>query len=118
MARIVGVTGDKSMTTRKLNQEEWQLYFDRIAKSLRDRKATVEVVSPDVGAQFIAEELGILGITYDPRSGLLEVALDGMDHLIRHPVEIYVDETPEGIGVVEATDDDNRKHIIQLVRPK
>jgi hypothetical protein len=104
------------VTIIKLNPEEWHRYFNNIASALHGRKATVEVVAPDVGAQFVAEELGIIGITYDPKGQLLEVALDGMDHLIRSPVEIYVDERPHGIGVVEATDADGRKHIIQFVR--
>ena len=104
------------MTTRKLDEQEWHKYFDESARALRGRKATVEVVAADVGAQFVAEGLGIVGITYDQKDKLLEVALEGMDHLIRHPQEIYVDETPHGLDVVEATDADGRKHIIQIAR--
>jgi hypothetical protein len=102
------------MTTRKLDEQEWHKYFDESARALRGLKATVEVVAADVGAQFVAEGLGIVGITYDQKDKLLEVALEGMDHLIRHPQEIYVDETPHGLAVVEATDADGRKHIVQI----
>jgi hypothetical protein len=106
--------GEKGMATIRLDEEEWQRYFDKAAGALHGRKATVEVVAADVGAQFAAENLGIVGITYDPKDRLLEVALDGMDHMIRHPQEIYVDQTPHGIAVVEAVDADGRKHIVQI----
>jgi hypothetical protein len=104
------------MTTRKLDEQEWHRYFDEGDRALHGLKATVEVVGADIGAQFVAEGLGIFGITYDQKGKLLEVVLDGMDHLILHPQEIYVDETPHGLAVVEAIDADGRKHIIQIIR--
>ena len=102
------------MATRRLDEHDWGRYFDDAAGALRGRKATVEVVAPDGGAQFAAVGLDVIGIAYDPKDRLLEVALDGMDHLIRHPQEIYVDETPRGPTVVEATDGSGRKHIVQI----
>ena len=104
------------MTTRKLDEQEWHRYFDEGDRALHGLKATVEVVGADIGAQFVAEGLGIFGITYDQKGKLLEVVLDGMEHLILYPREIYVDETPQGLAVVEATDADGRKHIIQIAR--
>jgi hypothetical protein len=74
-------------------------------------------VAPDVGAQFAAAGLDIIGITYDHKDRLLEIALDGMDHLIRDPQEIYVNETPRGLDAVEATDVGGRKHIVQIAGP-
>jgi hypothetical protein len=106
--------GEKGMATIRLDEEEWHRYFDNAADALQGRKATVEVVAADVGAQFAAENLGIVGITYDPKGRLLEVALDGMDHLIRNPQEIYVEETPHGIATFEAIDAEGRKHIVQI----
>jgi hypothetical protein len=104
------------MTTRKLDEQEWHRYFDEGDRALHGLKATVEVVGADIGAQFVAEGLGIFGITYDQKGKLLEVVLDGMDHLILHPQEIYVDETPHGLAMVEAIDADGKKHIIQIIR--
>jgi len=104
------------MATTRLDEQEWQRYFDRIADALHGWKATVQVVAPDIGAQFAAEGTDIVGIAYDPKDNLLEVALDGLDHLIRHPREIYVDETPDGLAMIEAIDADGRKHIIQISR--
>ncbi|HYI69638.1 MAG TPA: DUF5335 family protein [Skermanella sp.] len=102
------------MATKRLDEHDWARYFNDAASTLRGRKATVEVVAPDIGAQFAAVGLDVIGIAYDPKNRLLEVALDGMDHLIRHPQEIYVDETPHGLAVVEATDGSGRKHIVQI----
>jgi len=104
------------MATKRLDEAEWHRYFDEIADDLRDRKATVQVVAQDIGAQFAAEGLGIVGITYDRKDRLLEIALDGLNHMIQQPREIYVDEAPDGLAMVEATDADGRKHIVQISR--
>jgi hypothetical protein len=109
--------GEAIMPTTKIGEGEWHRYFDTVGSALQGRKATVQVIGPDIGAQFAAEDLGIIGITYDQKDQLLEIALDGLDHLIRHPREIYIDETPDGAAMIEVVDADEHKHIIQI-RPK
>lgn len=102
------------MATKKIEQAEWRRYFDTNGGALHGRKATVQVIGPDIGAQLAAEGLPIVGVTYDSKDQLLEIALDGLDHLIRHPQEIYVDESPHGAMVLEAVDGEGRKHIVQV----
>jgi hypothetical protein len=66
----------------------------------------------------VAEWLPLRGITYDPKDDLIEVALDGLDHLIRHPKEVYVDEDVGGglmsVAVVTA---DGTREIVKLRDP-
>jgi hypothetical protein len=35
--------------------------------------------------------LYLIGITYDPGDDLVKVALEGLDHMIRRPRDIYVE---------------------------
>ena len=34
----------------------------------------------------------LIGVTYDPKSDLVEIALEGLDHMIGRPREIYVQD--------------------------
>src|SRR5262249_35179807 len=79
------------MTIRKLEKKEWKPYLDLVSKLLETKDAEIEVASLDLGDQVQAEWLPLLGISYDPNDDLVEVALDGLDHMIPHPREIYLD---------------------------
>jgi hypothetical protein len=56
-----------------------------MSKVLEGERGEIEVASLSMGDQIEAELLPILGIVYDPKDDLIEVALDGLDHLIPHP---------------------------------
>ena len=84
------------MAIRTLPRAEWNVYFDAFsgAQNLTDRidYAEIRVLSPEDGAQTQARWLPLLGLTYDPKDDLLEVQVEGLDHLVGHPETIYVDE--------------------------
>jgi hypothetical protein len=44
----------------------------------------------------------------------VEVALEGLDHIIPRPREIYVEDETGGIGSLEIIDGDGRKQIVKL----
>ena len=79
------------MTTRKLEKTEWRSFLDRVSKLLDAKEAEIEVTSLRLGDQVEAEWLPLIGITYDPGDDLVEVALEGLDHMIRRPRDIYVE---------------------------
>jgi hypothetical protein len=64
-----------------------------------------------------AEWLPLLGLVYDPKDDLVEVALDGIDHMIPKPREIYVDEGLGGLMSIEIVDAEDTKQIIKLRDP-
>ncbi len=53
----------------------------------------MEVASLKLGDRIEAEWLPLLGISYDPKNDLIDIALEGVDHMIHHPREIYVAES-------------------------
>jgi hypothetical protein len=105
------------MAIRKLEKTEWHAYYDRVSKVLVGKRAEVEVDSLDLGTQIAAEWLPLLGIVYDPKDNVIEIALEGVDHLIPNPDELYVDEGPLGLTSLEVIDKDGIRQIIVLRDP-
>ena len=105
------------MTLTTLDKSRWQGFFDRVSKGLIGKRAEIEVASLDLGAQVEAEWLPLLGVAYDPKNDLIEVALENVDHMIRKPREVFVDEGPNGLSSFEAVDGEGRQHIVQLRGP-
>jgi Family of unknown function (DUF5335) len=102
------------MTTRKLERSEWRSFLDNVSKLLEAKEAEIEVGSLRLGDQIEAEWLPLIGITYDPKDDLVEVALEGLDHMIRRPHEIYIEN---GVGVlasIEIVDADGVKQIVRF----
>jgi hypothetical protein len=78
--------------TRKLEKAQWRPFLDTITKLLEAKEAEIEVSSLNLGDQLQAKWLPLIGIAYDPNDDVVEVALDGLDHMIHRPREIYLDK--------------------------
>ena len=102
---------------RPIAKSEWRTFFDRISEALLGRWAEIEVASIDLGDTIVAEWVPMLGITYDSRDDLLDVALDRANHLIRHPQEIVVEEDESGLKSVAVLDGDGARQIVNLRSP-
>lgn len=98
-------------------QPEWRPFFDRMSKALLGKWAEIEVASLDLGDQVIAEWVPMIGITYDSKDDLLDVALDRANHLIRHPREILAEQGPTGLASVAVIDEDGARQIVRLREP-
>jgi hypothetical protein len=105
------------MAARSLPKAEWQGYCDRISKGLLGKQAEIKVSGLTFGDHLATKWLPLLGITYDSKDDLLEVALEGLDHLIHHPREISVEDGPEGLAAMEIVDADQRRQIVKLREP-
>jgi uncharacterized protein DUF5335 len=102
------------MTTRKLDKRQWHRFFDRVSRLLEGKEAEIEVASLTLGDQVEADWLPLLGIAYDPKDDLVEVALEGLDHLIPRPREIYVQDGIEGLSSLEIVDAEGNKQLVKL----
>ena len=105
------------MTIRKLEKHEWKPYFERISKLIEGRQAAIEIASLKLGYQVAAEWPPLRGVAYDPKDDVLEVALEGLDHLIEHPREIYVDASSVELNGLEVIDAEGVKQIVKLREP-
>ncbi len=105
------------MSTRKLEKSEWGPYFDSLSKVLGGAQAEIEIASLELGDQIEANWLPLIGLVYDPKDDLVEVALEGLDHMIRHPQEIYVDDGAGALASVEIVDGDDNRQIVSFREP-
>jgi hypothetical protein len=109
------------MAVRKLDKAEWPAVFTLISKNLAGSRTEIEVDSLNLGSQIEAEWLPLVGITYDHKDDVIDVALDGsdklIDHLIRQPREVFIDETPTELASLEIIDGDGARQIILLREP-
>ena len=105
------------MTARKLDKSQWRTFFDRLSKTLEGKQAEIEVASLSLGDQVEAEWLPLHGITYDPNDDLVEVALERLDHMIRKPREIYLEDWIRGLTTIEIVDADRTKQVVKLREP-
>ena len=94
------------MVVRKLEKPEWHPYFESISKAVIGKRAEIE-----------AEWLSLIGVVYDPKDDRLEIALDGLDHLIPHPQQVYIDEKEGQLNSLEVIDRDGVAQIVQLRDP-
>ena len=77
------------MSSRSIPRNEWGTFFDVVSKGLTGKRVEVEAASLELGDQIVAEWLPLLGITYDAKDDLIDVALGQemqLDHLIRQPL--------------------------------
>jgi hypothetical protein len=104
-------------TIRELQAPEWQDYFDQISKALVGERALVEIEGLIFGDRMQAKCLPLIGITYDSKDDVLEIAMEGLDHLIHRPREIVVSEGADGLERVDVVDSSQQKQNVRLVKP-
>ena len=106
------------MTTRMLAKSEWQSYCDKISKVLKAQQAQIDILGLAIGDQkLIGQWVPFLGIVYDHKDDLLEIALEGLDHMIARPQEISVVEGVEGqLESIEIVGADRLRQIVKLKR--
>jgi hypothetical protein len=100
-----------------IDRADWRSYLDEVSKGLAGRRAEVEIMSLRLGSQIQAEWIRLIGITYDPKDDVLEVALEGLDHLIRRPAELHVQEGRTGLESLSVLDGDGNRQIVRLRQP-
>jgi hypothetical protein len=101
----------------KLDKSAWQKYFDTVSKIVVGKQAEIEVASLSLGDQIEAEWTQFLGIAYDPKDDTLEILVEGLDHLIHKPREIYVEGGPAALSSIQVIDDDGNQQIVKLRDP-
>lgn len=106
------------MAAEQIDRAAWRTFLDALTRTLVGKRAEIEVAALDLGDQIAAEWVPLIGIAYDEKSDVIEVALDALDHLIRSPRSIFVDHDAGGCVAIEITDGDGRQHLVRLKDPQ
>jgi hypothetical protein len=102
---------------KKLEKPQWSVYFDLISKALGGKRAEIEVASLELGDQIEAQWLPFLGISYDPKDDIISLVLEGHDHLIHKPREVYIEGEGLELSSLEVINADSKRHIVLLRDP-
>jgi hypothetical protein len=107
--------------TARVPNDKLEAYFDKFTKHFLVRESTnavdVEVLSTDWGDQFAAEGAHLYGITYDPKDNALEFSLEGGDHRIQKPKEVWTAEEFDGfVKAIEVVRDDGTREVARVNR--
>jgi hypothetical protein len=105
------------MTIRQLEKTNWRPYFDHISKTLVGYRAEIEASSLALGDQAQTKWLPLIGLVYDPKDDIVELALEGLDHMIQKPRDIFVDEAGGHLASVEIIDAEGGRQIVKLKEP-
>lgn len=101
----------------KLDKNTWQHYFDALSKTVAGKQAEIEVASLSVGDQYEAKWAQFLGMSYDPKGNTLDILLEGLDHRIAKPREIWVEGGPGTLSSLLVIDDEDNRQIVKLRDP-
>ena len=105
------------MAAQQIERETWDAFFDNLTRTLVGKQAEIEVASLDLGDQIQAEWAPLIGITYDEKDDLIEIALEQLDHMIRSPRAVFVDEGVGGLASIAIEDSGGHRHIVRLKDP-
>ena len=105
------------MAIRPLSRDDWNDYSDAFSDKIEAgqvKRATVRLLSSDDGDQPLATDAALHGLTYDPKDNLLEIQMEGLDHLAMKPKEIRVDEDADTLTQFEVVREDGDKEIVEF----
>lgn len=83
--------------TRKIEKATWNRFFHDTTRSLEGKSVDIEIITDDYGDMTQCNKKRLLGVTYEEDTDTLQIACDGLDHMIAHPLAIYVEQ--EGIDL-------------------
>ena len=99
---------------RKLEKAEWSSFLDRFNKGLSDVQAEIEVASLNLGHQIQAEWVPLIGVVYDAKNDIIEVAVENLDHIIRQPRELYVEDEDGQLTSLAINHGEGTRHIVNF----
>ncbi len=102
------------MESKSLASSEWYSYFAGVGKTLYGKRVHIEIVDAALGDQVLVGSLLLVGITYEPKRNMLEILLEGLDHLIEKPKAISVQEDSGTPVALEIIDREGRHQIVTL----
>lgn len=102
------------MALIQLARSRWQAFFDAASKAAGAQTVKVELTGLDLGDQISADHANLKGISYEPGDDTLTLFLEGLEHRIRQPRAIHVEQDLSALRSIEAVDAEGIHHIIQF----
>jgi len=92
------------MKTQEISKEEWTEFFDSFSREHEGWLVSLEMFSPEIGAQVVEQELALEGITAagDETAGntiMIMIGTKADDHIthsVTSPISVSLEQTDEG----------------------
>ena len=92
------------MKTQEIPRDEWTFFFDSFSRKHEGWLVSLEIFSPEIGAQVEERELALEGITdeWDEKEGNTIMIMTGVKpddhvtHSIIRPTQVSLEQTDEG----------------------
>lgn len=98
----------------QLAKSRWQDFFDAASRALGTQTTKVELTGVGLGDRIAADWVPLAGMSYEPADDTLTLFIEGLEHRIRHPRTIHIDENVDTVRSFEAIDEDGVHHIVQF----
>lgn len=114
-----------AMTTREIPMQQWAGFFDTLSRAYEGWRTTIELLSPDLGDQPVAQDVLLQGISYETqgtRAGdILVETGDRPDSYLTHTVpratHVHItDSTPGNEVDIEIESADGPVTLVRLHR--
>jgi uncharacterized protein DUF5335 len=105
------------MGVEKIDKSRWIGVCAAVSIGLLGKRAQIEVISPGDGLLIEAHRLPVIGIAYDAENDALRIMLDGVDHFVFQPRELYLDSGLGGVQSLGILDQENAWQIVLLRDP-
>ena len=105
------------MALLKVKRRMWYAFCNGVTVELAGKRAEIEIASLDLGAQVLARWPPLLGLVYDRKNDYLQIAIDGLDHMVLKPRELYAEYGPRGLQSVGILDSEGAWQILLLRDP-
>ena len=115
--KLRSISKSGPMALQKFDRSKFIGVCAAVSSRLLGKRAEIEVVSPIDGILIAARWRPLIGIVYDPTDDALKIMLDGVDHVIFHPREMYLDFGVDGLQNLGILDQANAWQIVLLRDP-
>lgn len=105
------------MSWKKLQESEYESYFDELSKRAKEKLAEIEVMAVGVSDREQTTWIPFYGITYDPPEKIVSIISEYIDHHIKKPGEVNVHEVDGGVDTIEIIGGDGYKHRLKFKTP-
>ncbi|HXW70646.1 MAG TPA: DUF5335 family protein [Methylocella sp.] len=102
------------MEVRKLEKAEWGAFLEHLSKQFPAAQVEIDIGPFTPGGNVQTNWASLLGLAYDPKDDLIEVAVEGLDHMIRQPREIYLEQGEGSLASIEVIDAGGGRQMIKL----
>jgi hypothetical protein len=92
------------MSLLHIERSRWIGFCEQLSTELVGKRAGIEIASRELGVQVEARSLPVLGFAYDSHNDIFEILLEGLDHLILHPREVYAEFGLNGVESLAIVD--------------